>query len=311
MSVIRFIRHVRKLFPASQDQPLLVHCSAGVGRTGTFITLDMMMQQMRAEDTLSVCQCVRNLRTQRMKMVQSQVQLYPKCHIHHHWRAGASRSTGTIFLYNIGEATYRIFFNLGETAEAHAHSPEIYRRRSFFTLLMVLYTANTESVDGTTPSTVSYTARKSLDMSGSARPPAGYHALMLAVNAFMPPAVNVFMQAVSTRSCVGKRCIVSALTRCVANINQGNRRFLRLSSVGSLPLAKNALHCTSIFKHVKVQYEFIHYALSELVVCGETEMTASRLRSFMDSVRDPGDTSGITYIRNRLRVYLNTTAAVP
>ena len=37
--------------------------------------------------------------------------------------------------------------------------------------------------------------------------------------------------------------------------------------------------------------------LRELVVCGETEMTASRLRSFMDSVRDPGDTSGITYIR--------------
>ena len=91
-------------------------------------------------------------------------------------------------------------------------------------------TANMESVNGTTP---------------SARPLAGYHALMLAVNAFMPPAVNVFMQAVSTRSCVGKRCIVSALTRCVANINQDNRRFLRLSSVGSLPLAKNALHCTS------------------------------------------------------------------
>ena len=30
------------------------------------------------------------------------------------------------------------------------------------------------------------------------------------------------------RSCVGKRCIVSALTRCVANINQDNRRILRL-----------------------------------------------------------------------------------
>ena len=44
------------------------------------------------------------------------------------------------------------------------------------------------------------------------------------------------------RSCVGKRCIVSALTRCVANINQDNRSILRLSSVGSLPLAKNALH---------------------------------------------------------------------
>ena len=68
---------------------------------------------------------------------------------------------------------------------------------------------------------------------------------------------------------------------------------------------------SKIFKHVKVQYEFIHYALSELVVCGETEMTASRLRSFMDSVRDPDDTSGTAYIRNRLQVYLNTTAAVP
>ena len=49
----------------------------------------------------------------------------------------------------------------------------------------------------------------------------------------------------STCSCVGKRCIVNAITPCVANINQDNRRFLRLSSVGSLPLAKNALHCTS------------------------------------------------------------------
>ena len=73
MSVISFIRHVRKLYPVSLDQPLLVHCSAGVGRTGTFITLDMMMQQMKAERTLSVYQCVRNLRTQRMKMVQTLV----------------------------------------------------------------------------------------------------------------------------------------------------------------------------------------------------------------------------------------------
>ena len=73
MSTISFIRHVRKLFPVSLDQPLLVHCSAGVGRTGTFITLDTMMQQMKAEDALSVYQCVRNLRTQRMNMVQTLV----------------------------------------------------------------------------------------------------------------------------------------------------------------------------------------------------------------------------------------------
>ena len=56
MSIISFIRHVRKLFPTSVDQPgpVLVHCSAGIGRSGTFITLDMMMQQMKDKATLSV-----------------------------------------------------------------------------------------------------------------------------------------------------------------------------------------------------------------------------------------------------------------
>ena len=64
--IISFIHHVRKLFPTSVDQPgpVLVHCSAGIGRSGTFITLDMMMQQMKDAATLSVCQCVRYLRTE-------------------------------------------------------------------------------------------------------------------------------------------------------------------------------------------------------------------------------------------------------
>ena len=55
------------------------------------------------------------------------------------------------------------------------------------------------------------------------------------------------------RSCVGKRCIVSALRRCVANINQDNRRILRLSSVGSLPLAKNA-PTSFFFPDMQIQY---------------------------------------------------------
>ena len=59
----------------SLDQPLLVHCSAGVGRTGTFILLDRVMQQMKREGTLSIYNILKGMRGQRMKMVQTQVDL--------------------------------------------------------------------------------------------------------------------------------------------------------------------------------------------------------------------------------------------
>ena len=73
MSVISFIHRVRKEHPAYLDLPLLVHCSAGVGRTGTFILLDSVMQQIKREGTLSVFNLLKNLRGQRMKMVQTKV----------------------------------------------------------------------------------------------------------------------------------------------------------------------------------------------------------------------------------------------
>ena len=72
MSVISFIHRVRKEHPACLDLPLLVHCSAGVGRTGTFILLDSVMQQIKREGTLSVFNMLKNVRGQRMKLVQTQ-----------------------------------------------------------------------------------------------------------------------------------------------------------------------------------------------------------------------------------------------
>ena len=54
--------------------PILVHCSAGVGRTGTFIVLDSMLNRMLCDKEVDVFGHVAYLRTQRMFMVQGEDQ---------------------------------------------------------------------------------------------------------------------------------------------------------------------------------------------------------------------------------------------
>ena len=73
MSIVNFIKQVNKVHPSSHQYPLLVHCSAGVGRTGTFIVLDSMMQRIKAEGNVNIFEFVMNLRTKRMRMVQREV----------------------------------------------------------------------------------------------------------------------------------------------------------------------------------------------------------------------------------------------
>ncbi|XP_053545324.1 receptor-type tyrosine-protein phosphatase beta [Bombina bombina] len=58
----------------SPNSPTLVHCSAGVGRTGTFIALDRIMRQIEAEDSIDVFGTVYNLRMNRSLMVQTESQ---------------------------------------------------------------------------------------------------------------------------------------------------------------------------------------------------------------------------------------------
>jgi len=48
-----------------------VHCSAGVGRTGVYVALDILLQQIRDHDMIDVFNCVANLRRQRVRMVQT------------------------------------------------------------------------------------------------------------------------------------------------------------------------------------------------------------------------------------------------
>ncbi|NXA51643.1 PTPRJ phosphatase, partial [Nothocercus julius] len=56
------------------DSPVLVHCSAGVGRTGTFIAIDRLIQQMEMENTVDVYGVVYDLRMHRPLMVQTEDQ---------------------------------------------------------------------------------------------------------------------------------------------------------------------------------------------------------------------------------------------
>lgn len=72
--VIRFLRAVRKSTESSAA-PIVVHCSAGIGRTGTFMSIDIGMQMLQCE--WRVCDIkgtVKNMRRERGGSVQTAVQ---------------------------------------------------------------------------------------------------------------------------------------------------------------------------------------------------------------------------------------------
>ena len=58
-----FTLFVKTLFPTS----------AGVGRTGTFITIDAMMERLKEKDDLNIYQFVTEMRSRRTFMVQTMV----------------------------------------------------------------------------------------------------------------------------------------------------------------------------------------------------------------------------------------------
>lgn len=52
-TLVRFVRAFRERV-GTEQRPICVHCSAGVGRSGTFITLDRILQSIQVNDTVDI-----------------------------------------------------------------------------------------------------------------------------------------------------------------------------------------------------------------------------------------------------------------
>uniref|UniRef100_A0A3Q3W3C2 Receptor-type tyrosine-protein phosphatase epsilon n=1 Tax=Mola mola TaxID=94237 RepID=A0A3Q3W3C2_MOLML len=77
--MIDIIAAVQRQQQQSGNHPIVVHCSAGAGRTGTFIALSNILERVKAEGLLDVFQTVKSLRMQRPHMVQTMEQ-YDFCY---------------------------------------------------------------------------------------------------------------------------------------------------------------------------------------------------------------------------------------
>lgn len=57
-----------------QDGPITVHCSGGVGRTGVFIGLSVILERLQYENVVDVFSTAKLMRSQRPQMIQSEEQ---------------------------------------------------------------------------------------------------------------------------------------------------------------------------------------------------------------------------------------------
>ncbi|XP_061085824.1 phosphatidylinositol phosphatase PTPRQ [Conger conger] len=72
-TLIQFVQAIRG-HREQDNTTMVVHCSAGVGRTGVFIALDHLVQHVRDHDFVDIYGLVAELRSERMCMVQNLAQ---------------------------------------------------------------------------------------------------------------------------------------------------------------------------------------------------------------------------------------------
>lgn len=73
-TLVKFVKAFREKVHPSSSHPIIAHCSAGVGRSGTFIALDRILQYIRTHDTVDIFSIVCEMRKERCHMVQNEQQ---------------------------------------------------------------------------------------------------------------------------------------------------------------------------------------------------------------------------------------------
>nr|XP_034316881.1 receptor-type tyrosine-protein phosphatase epsilon-like isoform X2 [Crassostrea gigas] len=71
LCLLLFHDHVIRTKPGRQNGPTLVHCSAGIGRTGTYIAIDVLFAAGKTEKKINIAEYVKKMRRNRMNMVQT------------------------------------------------------------------------------------------------------------------------------------------------------------------------------------------------------------------------------------------------
>ncbi|XP_056016747.1 receptor-type tyrosine-protein phosphatase epsilon-like [Ostrea edulis] len=73
-AMLKFVKEIRchQPPPTTNRGPFVVHCSAGVGRTGTYIAVDYLMQHVRTSDVIDIYNLVMKMCNNRPNVIQSE-----------------------------------------------------------------------------------------------------------------------------------------------------------------------------------------------------------------------------------------------